>query len=78
MIRHIPADHIVFLDETAWDRQTSQRKVARAVIGNRAYVEDHFDRGNRNPVYDQLVLVLVCLALYFYTQLYAQDFCHWH
>ena len=51
MLNSYPADRFVWLDETAKDRRSDHRRMARAILGDRAYVEGHFDRGVRHSVY---------------------------
>ena len=59
-----PLDFFVFVDETAKNRVTDHRTMARAVLGKRAYVQGHFDRGVRHAWYwENSVYLLCCVPL---------------
>ena len=63
MLDAYPLEFMVHLDETAKDRRTDHRRMARSVLGNRAYVRDHFERGKRFVAYDFcLMLTLDAVA----------------
>ena len=47
----LTADQIMYVDETATDRSLQYRKIARSVLGERAFVVNHFDRGTRHAAY---------------------------
>ena len=54
--------------ETAKDRRTDHRTFARALLGHRAFVTGHFERGSRHSVYATFSwqLLYICLLLFLY------------